>query len=100
MFETSNVDCPKVENIICSEEYFKKESNNLELQNRNSKKVIVNSYESCINFVSKNYTFVNNLELNKIPKFNLAIYLLFSYLYFIQFLNMKKIKYLFLVLMV
>ncbi len=90
LFETSNVDCPKVENIICSEEYFKKESNNLELQNRNSKKVIVNSYESCINFVSKNYTFVNNLELNKIPKFNLAIYLLFKLLIFYTIFKYEK----------
>ena len=90
MFETSNVDCPKVENIICSEEYFKKEGSNLELQNRNSKKVIVNSYESCINFVSKNYTFVNNLELNKIPKFNLAIYLLFKLLIFYTIFKYEK----------
>ena len=81
---------PKLKILFAIEEYFKKESNNLELQNRNSKKVIVNSYESCINFVSKNYTFVNNLELNKIPKFNLAIYLLFKLLIFYTIFKYEK----------
>lgn len=79
LFETSNVKCPKVEEIICEKEFFNRKSSIMNLVHNDSPKVTVNNYQDCLSYTSIGYRFDNNIfELKNIPFINLIIYILFK----------------------
>ncbi len=46
LFETSNVNCPTVEEIICDKNYFIDKKSELTLVNKDSRVIKVNNYKS------------------------------------------------------
>ena len=78
LFETSNINCPTVEEIICDKNYFIDKKNELTLVNKDSRVIKVNNYKDCVEYVSDNYSFKNDIfKLKKTPFINLTIYILF-----------------------
>ena len=77
LFETSNVDCPSLDEIVCDEDIFR-DNNSFNLVNSENSFKEVTEYDQCIDLINMGYRYDNEmLSLKNFPLFNFMTYILF-----------------------
>ena len=77
LFETSNLDCPGLEEIVCDEQIFRNNDSFYLINSENSLQEVT-KYEQCINSVNNGYRYYDNMiSLTNFPLFNFMTYILF-----------------------
>ena len=77
LFETSNLDCPGLEEIICDEQIFRN-NDSFYLINSENNLYEVTEYEQCTNSVNNGYRYYDKMiSLTNFPLFNFMTYILF-----------------------
>ena len=77
LFETSNIDCPSLDEIVCDEDIFR-DNNSFNLVNSENSFKEVTEYDQCIDLINMGYRYDNEmLSLKNFPLFNFMTYILF-----------------------